>query len=315
MAYINTAPTAALESTYKGLLKYVKQYITNGNLKSKFNVFEREEVTKGAGIESNIILAATNQYSSKSTTRAAEHGTYTPKVFTLISTERKPAQYAVTVNPDKIALCVNDDEAQRKYAAELTESLYQGWVDEKNAGVAAGVATLINTVGANAISVDIGDGGQAYADKLLTQIKTEVEDLREGVTGNSYGNDDIGASRIAADTVVILMSHATAALLDTYGYAKAFNDEYVKTAGIERITSNRIDENVIVITDSRNVILHKRNENLTDIKNSDGSYNLFYNVNYFMDVATGKSTTTPANTIVGYPIKVLKGVETPAGNV
>lgn len=314
MAYINTAPAAGLEATYNALLKYVKQYITSGNLKSKFDIFEREEVTKGAGIESNIILAATNVRPTEATARAAEHGTYTPKVFTLISTGRKPAQYAVTVNKDRLSLCVNDDEALRKYAAELTESLYQGWVNDKNAGVSQGLTSLVQ-VATTAATVDIaiGAGGQAYADALIAAIKTQVEDMREGVTGASYGNTEIGASRIAADTVAIVMSNATAAFLDTYGYAKAFNDEYLAAGDVERVTSSRIAENTIIVTDSRNIILHKRNEDFVDIPNSDGSHNLFYNVNYFMDIAGGEVDEAK---IIGYPIKIIKGTEaTEAANV
>lgn len=309
MAYINKAPAAALEATYNALLKYVMQYITNGNLKSKFDIFEREAVEMGAGIESNIILAATNVKTAATTPKAEEHGTYTPKVFTLISTARKPAQYAVTVEPARLALCVNNKAALQKYAAELVESLYQGWTNDKNAAVATGLNTLVTTVGTNAISIEIGDGKQDYADALLTAIKTQVEDIREGVEGNSYGNTDIGTSRIAADTVVIVMSHATAAFLDTYGYSKAFNEEYMQASNVERVTSNRVDENTIIVTDSRNVILHKRRDELVDIKNSDGSINYFYNVDYFVDVATGASTADSDVTIVGYPIKVIKGVE------
>lgn len=309
MAYINKAPAAALEATYNALLKYVMQYITNGLLKSKFDIFEREAVEMGAGIESNIILAAENKKTTNDTAKAEEHSTYTPKVFTLISTARKLAQYAVTVDPARLALCVNNKAALQKYAAELVESLYQGWTNDKNAAVATGLNTLVTTVGTNAISIEIGDGKQDYADALLTAIKTQVEDIREGVEGNSYGNTDIGTSRIAADTVVIAMSHATAAMLDTYGYSKAFNEEYMQTRNVERVTSNRIPENVIIVTDSRNVILHKRRDELVDIKNSDGSINYFYNVDYFVDVATGASTADSDVTIVGYPIKVIKGVE------
>lgn len=312
MAYINIAPTAELETTYNSLVKYVKQYITNGNLKSKFDVFEREAVEQGGGVETNIILATKNVRATEGTERAPEHGTYTAKVVTIISTGRKPAQYPVTVDMDRLALCVNNEAALKRYAAELTESLYQGWTDDKNAGVATALNALITAVGENAVSVDIGGGGQAYADKLLTAMKATAEDLREGVLGQSYGNNDIGDSRIAADSIVMIMSNATAAMLDTYGFAKAFNDEYLKTNDVFRVTSNRIAENIIIITDSRNIILHKRNENLTEIANSDGSHNIFYNVNYFLDTATGTDSTTSTD-YVGYPIKILKGVESDPG--
>lgn len=309
MAYINTPPEAKLCETYNALVKYVKQYITGGNLRSKFDVFDREEVTLGGGIESNIILAATNLKTTASTPKAEEHALYTPKVFTLISTARKPAQYAVTVSKQKLAHCVGNREALEKYAAELVESLYQGWINDKNVAVAAGIDKLSSTATA-LVEVPVGDGTQAYADALLTQIKAQVEDLREGVSGTSYGNPDVGDSLIAADNVVILMSNATAALLDTYGYSKAFNENYLNTAGVTRVTTSRIPENTVIITDSRNIILHKRWEELVDIQNSDGSYNFFYNVDYFVDVATGTSKASPDTEIVGYPIKVIKGTET-----
>ena len=269
----------------------------------------------GAGIESNIILAAKDATGGSDASKPDEHGTFNPSVFTLVATTRKPATYPVTVNKARLALCVNNREALEKYAAELIESLYQGWVDDKNAAVANGINKLINTVGENSISIEMGAGGQDYADKLLTMIKTQVEDIREGVTGESYGNTEIGQNRIAADTVVMVMSNATAALLDTYGYSKAFNETYLQTRNVARVTSNRIPENVVIITDSRNVILHKRWDELVDIKNSNGSYNYFYNVDYFVDVAVGQNSEDPAVDIVGFPIKVLKGIDSAAEDV
>lgn len=310
MAYVNEAPEAALESTYNALLKYVKQYITNSGLKSRFDVFEREAVEIGEGIETNVVLAATNLRETGGE-KAEEHAVYKPKVFTLVSTQKAPYQYGVTVDEEKLSTCVGNEEALRKYAAELTESLYQGWIAEKNAKVGAAINAVIITQSAP-VAVPIGDGGQAYADALLMQIKATVEDFYEGVTGTSYGNPEIGASEIAADDVVIVMSNATAALLDTYGYSKAFNESYLETRGVKRVTSSRVPENQVLITDSRNIILHKRRENLVDIQNSDGSHNIFHNVYYFIDVASNGQPVKGAE--MAFPVKLIAGTEATAAS-
>lgn len=313
MAYINTAPTAALEPTYNALIKYVKQYITSGHLKSKFDVFEREEVKQGAGVETNIILAATNKRTDAGIDgKIAEHAIYKPKVVTIIATAHSPKQYPVTVNEDRIALCVNDDAKIREYAAELTQSLFQGWTDDKNAGVAAGLNEIIALTSPAPLQVTISADTQKYADDLLMNAKAAIENMREGVTGTSYGNTEIGTSKIAAESVVMLMSNATAAMLDTYGYSKAFNENYLSVGDVHRVTSSFIPENTILITDARNVVLHKRNESLVTIPNSDGSHNLFYNVDYFIDLAASEDTEGAVDEI-GFPFKVIKGVEASVG--
>lgn len=309
MAYIDTVPAASLEATYNALLKYVKQYITSGNLKSKFDVFEREEVKLGAGIETNIILAASNKRTATTIDgKASEHAIYKPKVVTIIATNHSPKQYAVTVSEERISLCVGSEEKLREYAAELTQSLYQGWVDDKNSGVSDGLNSLIEVTSPAPISITISADTQKYADDLLMTVKAAVEDMREGVTGTSYGNTEVGSSRIAAESVVLVMSNATAAMLDTYGYSKAFNTDYLSAGDVHRVTSARIPENVILITDARNIILHKRRDNLTDIPNSDGSHNIFYNVDYFIDLAATENSSGNVD-MVGFPFKVVKGVE------
>lgn len=307
MAYINAVPEAALEPTYNALIKYVKQYITSGHLRSRFDVFEREAVELGAGIETNIILAATNLQTTAETPKPAEHAVYKPKVVTIISNVKTPAKYAVTIDECRLAKCVGSREKLEEYAAELVQSLYQGWINDKNAGVAAALERLVAAAPVP-VQIPLNAGNpSAFAESLLTNVKAAVEDLREGVTGASYNNVEIGDSRIAAEKVVMVMSNATAALLDTYGFSKAFNPEYLETRGVERVTSSRVPENTVIITDSRNIILHKNCEKFVTITNSDGSVNHFYNVAYFIDAAIRSDEDT-----VGFPIKILQGKEATA---
>lgn len=306
MAQINTAPAAALDDMYNSLYKYVKQYITSGNLKTRFDVFEREEVPYGNGLETNIILAAKNQRTGEALAdRASEHGTYKPKVITVTSTEKTGKQYAVTISEDRLAKVVGDDAKLREYAAEITESLYQGWIDDKNADISGLFPELTNAVPAR-IEIPLGSDPRAYAQAMLTNVKALVEDLREGIAGSSYGNSYIGENRIAAQDVVIIMSNSLAATLDTYGFAQVFSPEYLETRNVTRITSNRVTEGEIIITDARNIILHKRNEKLVNIQNSDGSVNIFYNVNYYIDTAIDDTAgkNTPA-----FPVKVITTAE------
>lgn len=321
---VNAAPAAELESTYNALIKYVKQYIESGELRTRFDVFQREDVTEGGGIEVNIILSAapvlaTTGSGNISFTKAAEHGKYNPKVVTLFSTKRSKAQYAVTIDECRLRLCVGDEAKLREYAAELTESLYQGWTDDKNTYVYEALDTLYgaaNVSGRGNKELTIPTDGTAteaqlqdYARRAISYIKSCVEDFAEGVTGESYGNEDIATWRIAARSVAIVMSNYTASVLDVYGYANAFNEEYLKTRDITRITTNRMPDFNILITDARNIILHRRCDNLVEIKNSDGSRNVFYNVDYFIDAAIdGKAEAAPYG-IAQFPVRALYSMD------
>ena len=298
--YINSSAQIKFNETVGMLERYVKQYFESGELKSRWDVFEKEAVDYGKGFDVTTILAAT-----KNTTKQPEHGSYPPNTFNLRFANVTGAQYAVTVQVDKVRECVGDADAQARYAAELTESLYQGWIRDKRAAITAEVAKIIAQSSKSNASVTLGDDVGAWATDMLTQIKTAVEDLREGLKGSKYGNTLVGGETIAANDVVIVMSNATAASLDAHGYAKSLTPEYLEAAGVSRVTSSSIEDNTVLITDVRNVQVRRKYEYMTDaIPNSDGSYNLFYNKYEFIEAAVDASGGT-YNGQVAFPFKVI----------
>lgn len=291
---INTNYTGTYAATVGAVAKLVRQYIESGELRDRFEAFDKDAVEFGDSFEVNLILAAEKQAS-----KAAEHGQYDPNALSLIFSTKVAGQYAVTINEQKIRECVGDAAKQAEYAAELTQSLYQGWTRDKNAAVAAAASALISGAGSKD-TVTKGDDTAKYATDILTAIKTWVENLREGVTGTSYGNTNVGGEYVASRSVVIVMSNALAALLDTNGFAKTLSPEYMQTAGVVRITSNKIAENTVLVTDSRNIQVRRKYEKLVGpIENSDGSYNMFYNKEEFVETAKTSSG------IVAFPYIVV----------
>lgn len=300
MALINTAPTAALGATYNALVKYVAQYIESGMLRSKFDWFLGEDVQFGGGVETNVVLSAT---ANSTETRLEEHGTYTPTVMTVIVQDTLKNQYGVTVDYEKLQKCVGDEEKIRVFAAELTDSLYQGFIDDKNAAIMTALTT-VQTGTKIKPTVTIVDSVEVYATNLLTAVKTNTANLKEGITGTSYGNTFVANKRIACARLAMIMSNETAAMLDTWGFARAFHDDYLKENGIERIATNRMAENTVLITDVRNIAFHKRRETFVDIENSDGSQNLFLNEWYFLGARYDSTKAYNA-----YPSVLITGVE------
>lgn len=275
---INTAPTAALEITYNALIKYVKQYLHNPNLKSKFDVFESDEILFGNGFEINLILGAT----ANTTTTNNEHGRFNANIVTVFSTEDIEKQYAVTIDEVKLSKCVGDEAKLRAYAGELAESLMQGWIDDKNTAV-FGAINAIATATGNTYTVTLGTDTEKYATDMLTALKAKVESMAEGWQGSEYGNSAIGNKRIATERIALIMSPETSATLDTFGFAKSFNAEFLQTANVTRVVTNRMSEGVICVTDMRNVQLHKWYHKDVTIQNSNGSYNQFMNIGYRVD--------------------------------
>lgn len=288
------------------LFKIVEEIITSGNLKSRFDIFEREAVELGDGIETTVVLASDGQdYSGDdpaTNTKYSEHGYYKANTVNIVSTAKKPRQYAKTVKDSEIAQSVNSREKMIRLAEEIINSLYQGWIDDKNKYVAAALSELATN--ATAVNVPIGTDNKTYALALLAQIRAVVADLEEGVTGESYGNAEIGKKSIAAEQIVVVINPATKALLEVYGLADAFNRDD-RDPSVTWLVSNKIAENTAIITDSRNIVLRKRWDKLVPIPNSDGSINYFYNVDYFIDLqVTNSTTSSPA-----FPVKVIKGTE------
>lgn len=302
---INSSVTLAIDSTVGMLAKLVRQYIESGELSERFAAFDKTEVEFGKGFEIDVVLAATKQSAG---TKAAEHGTYAPTVMSLAFDTPTGGQYAVTMDEQRVRECVGDVAAQQQYAAELTESLYQGWIDDKNAAVAAECAKIIAQSAKSGGTVTLGADVDAYAQEVLRQLKTVVEDIREGYTGTEYGNTAVGSKRIAARDVAIVMSNALAATLDVNGYAKVFSPEYLQMVNVIRITSSRIEEGTVLITDARNIQVRRKYERLVGpIQNSDGSYNMFYNKYDYISAAIGASGTY-AN-VVAFPFYVIKTTE------
>lgn len=291
---------------YGDLYRVMSELIYEGNLKSRFDAFESEAAEMGAGLEVSIILAAKGQDYSKTSTgsnKYEEHAFYKPKVINIVSTERKPKQYAVTVSDEEIALASTSRDKMIRKAEAYVNTLYQGWINDKNSSIADAIAQIA----ANASwtqNITIGADPKAYALELLSTLQGAVDELREGVTGTTYGNTEVGEDRIAAERIVVLVNPNTKALLNVYGLADAFNRSD-REVDVIWLTSNRIAENTAIVTDARNIVLKRRWEQLVDIKNSDGSMNYFYNVDYFIDVlVTDTTTNRPA-----LPVKVIKGTE------
>lgn len=301
--YINSSPAIDFDSTVKLLTRYVKLYIESGELSERFAAFDKQEITYGAGFDVATVLAATKQ--NDGTSRAAEHGTYAPDIFTLRFTNVVGGQYAVTMDVRRVNACVGDESAVQEYAAELVESLYQGWYNDKNAAVANACTKIIAQSASSSVTVTLGSDTKQYAIDVLTAVKTAVEDIREGVSGATYGNTVVADKNIAARDIVIVMSNATAALLDANGYARTFNPDYLTAKNVVRITSNRIAEKTVLITDTRNVQVRRKYENLVGaIQNSDGSYNYFYNKYDFVEPAISDTG------IVAFPFKIVLTNET-----
>ena len=297
---INTAYTGAYEATVLAVAKLVRQFVESGELRDRFAVFEKDAVEFGDAFELSVVLGQTN---SATGTAATEHGKYSPQGFELIFSTTLSGQYAVTISDQKIKECVGDTAKQEEYAAELVQSLYQGWIRDKNTAVAAAATSLI-TGATHSTAVTIGTDTQEYATDMLTAAKTWCENLREGVTGRSYGNTNVGSNEISSRDIVLVMSNAMAALLDTYGYARSFNEEYLSLGEVRRVGSNKIADNTILVTDARNIQVRRKYDRMVGpIQNADGSYNMIYNKEEF--IAAAKTSAG----IVAFPYIVIIGTE------
>lgn len=300
MILINTAPNNELSATYGALIKRVKQYLTSGRIKSRFSVFDGEEIKHGKGYEVNILLGATNK--TDPNTKYDEHGEYKSNTVTLFSEQLIRGKYAITISAEKLAEITGDDTKQAEFAAELADTLYQGEIDDRNAAIYNAI-NILNTSPNSTASVTIGTDISQAAIDFLTTIKAKVDDFYEGVTGTSYGNTYVGDKRMSAEKVVIIMSNATGAWLDGNGYAKVFTDSYLQATGVTKITTNRMPDNVVIVTDSRNIQYHKKFESFVEIPQSDGSYNDFYNKDAYCD------TMKNSDGVVAFPYVVIQGTE------
>ena len=301
---INTGYNLEFNSTLNMIAKLVSQYLESGELRDRFAAFDKTAVEYGKGFEIDVVLAA-SKYSPSAGERAPEHGAYKSAGFALTFNTVTGGQYPITIDPQKVRECVGDAEKQEAYAAELVESVYQGWTDDKNAAVAAEIKKIFAASAKSGAEVTLGADVDAWAVDMLTAIKKWTEDLREGVTGTSYGNTVVAAKRIAARDVVVCMSNATAAALDSHGFAKVFTPEYLEANNVSRITSNRFDDNVVVVMDARNVQVRRKYEEMVGpIQNSDGSYNMIYNKHEYIEAAIDGGAGATAGQ-VAFPFVVI----------
>lgn len=298
---INGSFTGEYDATVNSVSKLVRMFIESGELRDRFDVFDKPEVPYGNAYEISVILGADNKVVSGKRT-ATEHAKYAVNGQSLLFSTKVDGQYARTLDEDKIRACMTDDAKKEEYAAEVVQSLYQGWIRDKNAAVANAANTII-TNGLHSASVTVGTDTSKYATDMITAAKTWVENLHEGIKGTEYNNSTVGSNVIAAHDVVLVMSNAMAALLDTNGYAKAFNEQYLSLGDVRRVSSNKIADDVILVTDARNVQVRKRWEKLVGpIQNADGSYNMIYNKSEFIEAAIDTSNT------VAFPFITIKGV-------
>lgn len=309
---INSNFTLKYNATLGMISKLVAQYLESGELRDRFSAFNKTAVEYGTGFEIDVVLAST-KYAPSAGERAPEHGTYAPNAFALAFDTPTGGQYPITIQPQRIRECVDNLTMQEEYAAQLVESVYQGWTDDKNAAIAAEIAKIFGASEKSGATVTLGTGegaAEEWAVDMLTAIKTWVENFREGVTGTSYGNTIVGNGRIAARDVVICMSNATAAALDSHGFAKVFTPEYLEASGVTRVTSNRFADNTVVVMDARNIQVRRKYDYMTDaIQNSDGSYNLFYNKYEYIEAAIDGSTGGATSGQVAFPFIVISTTE------
>lgn len=292
---------------YGALFKIVKTLIETSDLKTRFDVFEDENIEVGNGYETSIILAQKGQDSAgdnpETNNKYEEHGYYKANTVNIVNFTTKPRQYAVTVKDSEIAKIMNNKAKMVEFAEKLVNSLYQGWTDDKNKYVAEAIK-LLQTKTANVQNITITPDIKEYSLAMLAAIMGTAATFREGIEGEQYGNNEIGKNSIASNEIVVLINPNTYALLKVYGLAEAFHRGDRET-DVTFIESARLDENTAIVTDKRNISTRKRWEDLVKIPNSDGSWNFFYNTDWFIDYQVTNSTTqTPA-----FPAKIITGVE------
>lgn len=307
---MNTALSLAYSETVGLLEKLVKQYIDGAQLEDRFGLFDRDGVEYGKGYEIATVLSAEKEGSGGSS-KSEEHGTYRPKIMDIVMQDTVGDQYRVTLDKRRVAECVGDSAAAQQYAAELTESLMQGWLADKNKAVGKLANDIIGKREALSagMTVTLTDGEEdKFAQTVLATLKGKVEDLKEGVTGTSYGNSFIGEKEIAAHDVVVIMSNAFAAFLDVHGFARVLSPEYLQTSRVSRVTSSKIKDGTVLITDARNIQTRRKYEEFVTILNSDGSQNMFYNKYDYIGAAIINDGGTYDGQI-GYPFYVIEKAE------
>ena len=305
---INGTVSLAYNATVGLIAKLVKQYIGSGELADRFGVFTKDAVEYGKGFTIATVLGAKKQNDGSS--KAEEHGAFPPKVMESFINKEFGGQYAVTLDPRRVNECVGDAAAAQAYAAELTESLYQGWYRDKNKAIAAEAKAIIDkkgTLTAASVTVQLGTDVSEFAADVLRNVKAKVEDLKEGITGTGYGNTFVADDEIASRDIVIVMSNDLAATLDVYGFAKAFSPEYLEENRVMRVTSNKIPANTVLITDARNIQVRDKFESVVDIMNSDGSTNIFYNKYQYIASAIADMGTYEGQ--VAFPFVVISTEE------
>lgn len=349
---INSKFNDTFVETLGMVTKLVAQYIESGELRPRFSAFDKDAVPFGDGYEV-VVIGQAHATKDLNTSRpyGNEHGNFPPNAFSLTFQDKLANQYAVTVDPRRIRQCVGDEAKQQEYAAELTESLYQGWIEDKNKRIAEKLSSLLFDHGSKAPTVpgQSSDGRQIpavaktvitytptaagsgvpaepakLAEALIQGTKAQVENIREGLKifngynapRADYGNLSTSVGKIdeemdvAARDIVVVMSNNTAAMLDVYGFSKAFSPDYLEAANITRITSNKIPANTVLVTDTRNIQVRPAFENVTQLQNSDGSYNIFYNkAEYIEAAATDKGGDYR---FVAFPYHVIRGEEVEA---
>lgn len=296
---INGNVTLNYDSTVKAVYKLVRQYIESGELRDHFDAFDGDEIAYGNSYEMTVLLGGTK---SSNPQNSDAHGSFAPNGFQLSFSTTIDNRYQVTMTPDDIMACMTGESEYNEYAAKLTQTLYQGWIDDKNAAIYDALDTLM-TSPASKVTVTLGTDVLQFARDMIATIKAKVNSFREGVTPSSYGNTTGGTARnIAARRIAIVMSHDLAATLDANGYAQAFNAQYLETADVVRIATNRLEGDSVLVTDVRNVQVHPRFEALTHIPNPDGGENIFYKKKMFVEAAK-------TGTQVAFPYVVIETTE------
>ena len=301
--FINEDSTSKYVAAVNAVTKIVSHFIEGGELKDRFEAFDKPEVAFGDRYEMSVYLRA----DKASSAQPSEHAKYAPKGIDLIFSEVVGGCYPATISPEEIRECVGNAAKQEEVAARIIQTLYDGWTDDKNTAIAAAVQSII-TDGTHTVTVTRTAGQEEkYAIDLLTAAGTWAENIREGITGTMYGNSVVGDKPMPASGIAVVMSNATAKFLDGNGYAKVFNEGRLSMGDVIRVTSYRIPEGTILVTDVRNIQARPKYEELvSEIKNSDGSYNYFYNKYEFIE------TAMTTEKLIAFPYIVIKTEEASA---
>ena len=281
---INSDYTCTYNEALGAVEKLTAQYLTTGGLRTLYEELRGDDIRHGVAYEYNLILAGGE--GNIGTPHQDEHKKFPVDAVSAIFTADVGGLYCVTVDDDAIDEITLDVRGAQDYAGAITETVYQQWYDTINTAVETGFTSLA-TSPEYSIPVTLGDDIATWARMFIATIQGTVKSLRQGITGATYGNSVVGNKKVAANgAVVIVLNNVTLGVLNAFGFASAFQAEKLTLGEDLIIYSNAsFPKNTALITDKRNIQLHKHHERVTTIPNLDGSRNIAFKRYDYFEVA------------------------------